>query len=110
MLDVACQLHENGVLALTVTANKATAEMIGNDTVHASISGNVKAHAAQRGLYLEADSFVWESEKNKVTAKNVHWVGQGFDMRADHGTFTTDLVEANFSGNVRTQYAGGSGQ
>ncbi len=109
MLDVACQLHQNGVLAATVTADRATAEMIGTDSVHANISGHVRAKAEAEGLYLEADSFIWESEKNKVTAENVHWVGKGFDMRADHGTFTTDLVEANFSGNVRTEYAGGAG-
>ena len=110
MLDVACQLYQNGVLAATVTADSASAEMIGDNTVHANIFCNVRAKAEAEGLYLEADSFYWESEKNKVTAENVHWVGKGFDMRADHGTFTTDLVEAKFSGNVRTTYAGGAGQ
>jgi len=101
LTKVSCQLYRNGQETLRVQADAGDAVQQGK-TVHMTLTGNVRAVEPVRGLRLTADQFEWASQYDRVSAVNVHWIGLGFDHRADRGVFSTDLTRGDFSGHVKT--------
>ncbi|HEY3377900.1 MAG TPA: hypothetical protein VGL77_10455 [Armatimonadota bacterium] len=105
LIGVVCHLREQGKEKLTVNADKATAVLIGK-TLRTEMSGHVLATELTHQQRLQAVTMRWTSTENRMHAQYFYWAGQGVDLSADQGSFSTDLTEATFRGHVRMATVG----
>jgi len=102
MTKVSCRLYQRGMEVLRVSADGGDA-IQQDGAVQVSLAGHVRAEDLRRELRLTADRFEWASQHDRVSAVNIHWIGLGFDHRADRGIFSTDLTRGDCRGHVKTK-------
>ncbi|HEX2949770.1 MAG TPA: hypothetical protein VHV83_09405 [Armatimonadota bacterium] len=105
LTGVTCHMYQHGKEVLKVTADSATARVVGK-IVHADLSGHIYAQDTKREQQLHANALRWVSTEDNMHVENFFWEGKGVSVRADQGTLTTDLTEAKFHGHVRMETSG----
>jgi hypothetical protein len=101
--EVSCQLFEQGKEQMLVRGDRCTASSDGKVS-RLALSGQVKVQERQRDIRMTADAFAWESTTDQITAMNVHWQGQGMELRAKRGLFSRDLTTFKLDGRPRASF------
>lgn len=103
--QVSCELRESERVMLAITADSAHT-LVKGKTSHLTLQGHVHARRVANGQELWAERLQWQSDATELRGTGMRLRGLGVEHRADRGVVTTDLTQATFDGNVRTQTIG----